>query len=206
MSKLASRLSAHRTGQNGLYSAPMAQKGSSQVAVVTADGSTVVGTPVNGSNGGCGPARATTLNSWGSGCPPGFCTAEQLANSLGRAVAGERYPCREIPYWVSAVATAGGLISITQNSTVTICPTRIVVAGDDGVGIPIGASLSVFEIGNQNQIIGDPLPALLLAPGSYAPIPFVTDCMRAGLPFSIQGTGFTAAQNVYIALIGPAIG
>lgn len=160
----------------------------------------------NGSNGpACGPMAPTVPMSWGAGCPPGGCTGADLAASLGRAFAGERYPCRELPYWLAATSDAGGIATFSQNSLVTICPTRVLVLSSAADG-DLDAVMSEFTVGNQNQVVGDPLPIRFLHPQSYQIIPFVTDCIKAGMPFRIVITGNTAATDVYVGLIGPAIG
>lgn len=159
-----------------------------------------------GNGGACGPQGPTVPMSWGSACPTGDCTSENLATSLGRANAGERYGCRELSYWLTGVSTAGGLLTLSENAKVTICPTRIIADEALGGVIPGLAVMSVFQIGNQNQIAGDPLPLTILALGSYQSIPFVTDCIKAGLPFSISLSGLDAATRYFIGLIGPAIG
>lgn len=189
MSTLAKRMreakiAGHRTGQTpGMFAAP-----------------------VRPGNGGCAPTPPTQPQSWGAACPPGFCTGDQLAQNLNRSFAGERYGCRELPYTVTGTADAQGDLTISQNSTVTMCPTRVMVMGDDGVVIPADASLTVFEIGNQNQILGDPIPVSHLSPFSYQIIPFVTDCIKAGIPFTITISGWGADEVAYVTLIGPAIG
>lgn len=160
---------------------------------------------VAGGNGGCAPL-ATQPQSWGAACPPGYCTADELARNLNRSFAGERYPCRELPYTLVAVADAGGVATFKENSRVTMCPTRVILSLDDEVAVPNDALLTSFEIGNQNQIIGDPLQILQFNPFSYAAIPFVTDCIKAGLPFSATITGLTADNVAYLTLIGPTIG
>lgn len=180
MNKLAHKMRSPRTGQ------------------VSVRGS-------NGGNGPCGPVPMAKAMSWGAACPTGNCTAENLANSLNRQFAGERYPCRELPYTLQLTADAGGDVTFEQNSRVTICPTRVIVAPEDGELLATGL-LTVFEVGNQNQVIGDPIPLVQLAPDAYQAIPFVTDCIKAGIPFSVQMTDLGAGQVVYFTIIGPAIG
>lgn len=154
-------------------------------------------------NGPCGPVGSTVPQSWGAACPTGNCTSENLAAMLGRAFAGERYPCRELTYWVPMIADAGGVATFDDNSRVTICPTRVIVTG---AVTNLGVLLSRFEIGNQNQVVGDPMPVAMLAPISYQIIPFVTDCIRAGLPFGVTITGLTADDVIYFGIVGPTIG
>lgn len=157
-------------------------------------------------NGGCGPAPPTIPKSWGPACPTGACRADDLARNLGRAIAGENYGCREIPYWTRVTADGAGLVDSTQNSRVTICPTRVMIAIEDEAVLPNGTVLTVFEMGNQNQIVGDGIPVNQLLPDSFQIIPFVTDCLKAGLPFRFRIQGLNATQVVYFGLIGPAIG
>lgn len=157
--------------------------------------------------GGAGPCVApppAQPMSWGAACPSGMCSAEDLAQSLNRAFAGQRYGCRELPYWLRGVADADGVATIEGNALVTICPTRVIIVPEAGVSL--AAEFSVFEMGNQNQIVGDPIPIGILGPNAYQTIPFVTDCMRAGLPYRLQFTGLTEADVLYVGLIGPAIG
>lgn len=154
-------------------------------------------------NGGCGPVAPTQPQSWGAACPTGHCTAEMLATNLGRAFAGERYPCREIPYWTRLVADAGGVAEFDDNSRVTICPTRVIVQSQDTT---LAIQLSRFEVGNQNQVVGDPMPIFFLGPASYVIIPFVTDCIKAGMPFGITIIGATEDDVFDFGIIGPAIG
>lgn len=161
-------------------------------------------------NGGpaCGPMAPAQPQSWGAACPPGFCTSETLAANLGRQYAGERYPCRELTYWVELVPDAGGDATVSFNARVTICPTRV-IALSFAAGVQVlagGGELSVFEVGNQNQIVGDPIPLDLLAPDSYVIIPFVTDCIKAGMPVSFTVQGAPADGLVLLGLVGPAIG
>lgn len=193
--KLSSRM---RTGQR--VAAPATMMAPIQPMVP----STYTGpTGGNGGNGNCGPAPMTVPRSWGPACPTGFCTAQDLAANLGRAFAGERYPCRELTYWTSATADAAGVATFADNSRVTICPTRVII---DHADVLVNQLLTVFEMGNQNQIIGDGIPVPFLNSQSYVIIPFVTDCLRAGLPFSWTVTGLTPDDVVYFGLIGPVIG
>lgn len=154
--------------------------------------------------GGCGPVAPTVPQSYGAACPPGGCTADSLAAALNRSFAGEKYPCRELTYWIPLVASAGGVATFAGNSKVTICPTRVIVYS---VAVPTSAMfLSAFEIGNQSQIVGDGVPIGMLVPNSWAIIPFVTDCIKSGLPFSFTIQGLGAAAVLYFGIIGPTIG
>lgn len=153
----------------------------------------------------CGPALPAQPQSWGAACPTGHCTADQLAANLNRAFAGERYPCREIPYWIPLTADAGGVASFDDNSRVTICPTRVIIAPRDGSAL-LAVQLSRFEIGNQNQVVGDPIPIPFLSQNSYVIIPFVTDCIKAGMPFGITIIGAAEDDVFDFGIIGPAIG
>lgn len=157
-------------------------------------------------NGKCGTVQTIPM-SWGAGCPPGQCTAADLAAGLNRSFAGESYGCRELPYWLSGTADGDGVLTLSQNSLVTICPTRMIIMSleDDDLANAFGL-LTEFTIGNQNQIVGDPIPFLFFHPDSYQVIPFVTDCIRAGMPFTIKLVGNVASTKLYVGLIGPAIG
>jgi len=189
MSKLANRMKT-RTGQNVM-------------------GPVSGGMPVGSTfphGGGCGVAPQATPQSWGSACPSGFCTSADLATALNRAFAGERQGCRELPYWLEGTSTAGGLLTLTQNALVTICPTRVVILETLNGAIPDLAVMNEFTIGNQNQIAGDPLPVNVLALGAYQTIPFVTDCIKAGIPFTVGFAGLDATTAYYVGLIGPAVG
>lgn len=168
----------------------------------------VVEVPVNGGIGpACGPMAPTQPQSWGAACPPGICDPSTLAASLGRSFVGERYGCRELTYWLFGEFDAGGQLTFAQNSDLTICPTRIVGWVTDPAGDRVQEGvLSTFTIGAQNQIFGDPLPLSTISPDSYQMVPFVTDCIRAGGPFSLTVTGGTPGNLVYVGLIGPAIG
>lgn len=170
----------------------------------------VPGNVIGGGNGSCGPAPATSTRSWGAACPTGACSADQLAANLNRTFAGERYPCRELTYWIKMTADGSGVCTFNQNSKVTICPTRVIAFEDSETSglLPVaGPLLTVFEIGNQNQIVGDPIPLALLNPSAYQIIPFVTDCIKAGMPFNVTITGATAGTGVvYFGIVGPAIG
>lgn len=160
----------------------------------------------NGNGGGCSAQLPAQPQSWGSACPSGTCTSADLAASLGRAFGGERYGCREIGYWLSGTSSAGGALTLTQNALITICPTRIIAAASGGQAIGTGALLTVFTVGSQNQIFGDPLPLAVIAPDSVQMVPFVSDCIKSGTPFTLTFTGLTATTLYSIGLIGPAIG
>ena len=174
--------------------------------VRTGQAPAMMATRSNGNgNGNCGPAMATQPRSWGAACPTGNCTADMLAANLNRAFAGERYPCREIPYWIPITIAADGTGTFDDNSRVTICPTRVIVNPRDG-SATVSVQLSRFEIGNQNQVVGDPIPLPFLGPNSYVIIPFVTDCIKAGMPFGVTLIGGTPADIYDFGIIGPAIG
>lgn len=197
MSKLATkhRPQATRTGQNGF------------VTVVDTNGNLVQVPTGNGSPGSCGPMPATQTQSWGAACPPGQCTSESLAAALNRAFAGERYPCRELTYWIPVDPGGATTASFDGNALVTICPTRVIAMVTDSTGTPvIQGFLSRFTVGNQNQIVGDPLPLEAIDTTSYSIIPFVTDCIKAGMPWGFTMTGLPADGSAYFGIIGPAIG
>lgn len=202
------KINEHRTGQAPNMLSPGRRVPASQLTPI----STVQQIPQggggngNGGGGGCFSPGPGQPMSWGAACPTGYCTAHDLAESLGRAFAGERYPCRELTYWTKLTADANGVADTgdSKNSKVTICPTRIVA-----FAMPASANalLEVFQMGNQNEIIGDPIPIQLLDPDSFQIIPYVTDCLRAGLPFRVRVSGLTATTGIlYFGLIGPTIG
>lgn len=155
--------------------------------------------------GGCAPVGATVPRSWGAACPSGDCTAENLAANLGRMYAGERYPCRELTYWTKFTATAGGLVVFKENSLVTICPTRVIIDWE-GTAPAVTCTLDSFTVGNQNQVVGDPIPVAVFQQNSYSIVPYVTDCIKAGIPFAFQISGAGAAKVGYFGIVGPAIG
>lgn len=186
MSKLASRMRQTRTGQ---FMPPVDMGGNR-----------------GGSGGGCFAPPQGQPQSWGSACPSGHCTSEDLAANLGRSFGGERYGCRELPYWLMGTSDAGGLLTLSQNAIVTICPTRIVVVAEDGAAVAAAAVLERFDVGNQNQIAGDPLPLRIVGLTGYQSIPFVTDCIKAGIPFEMEFSGLDATTDYFVGLIGPAIG
>lgn len=187
--KLAHQMRGTRTGQGAFLGPPPG-----------------AGTINLGGNGGCASAPAAQPQSWGSACPTGMCSGEDLARALGRSFAGERYGCSEKPYWLSGTSSAGGVLELSQNAIVTICPTRIIVVEDLGGTIPALAVLTRFEIGNQNQIAGDELPVNVLNTDSYQSIPFVVDCIKAGIPFLMRFEALDATTDYYVGLIGPTIG
>jgi len=191
-------------GRNVVYSGP---PGVPPITVAWQPGQPPIVTEhTPGSNGGpaCGPTAPTTPMSWGAGCPPGHCTSQDLAAALNRSFAGEKYPCRELTYWIGMIADAAGVASFEDNSKVTICPTRIAVFSTTEPDA--GMFVSEFEIGNQNQLVGDGIPIGILSPDSYQIIPYVTDCIKAGIPFSVSISGMTADDVLYFGLIGPTIG
>jgi hypothetical protein len=192
------RANKARTGQTGT------------VLVRDADGN-IVSIPTNGrygQSGPCAPMSPAQPQSWGAACPPGHCDSNSLAAAMGRAFGGERYGCRELTYWITPLELdAAGAGMQSQNATVTICPTRVIAIVKDSALAAAGEGyLSEFTIGNTNQIVGDPLPLAVLAPYSYAIIPFVPDCIRAGMPFSISVVDGPAEGFVYFGLVGPTIG
>lgn len=196
----------HRTGATATLMVP--GEGNIAVSVIRDSSGRIVSVSENGNgNGrpGCGPIPATVPQSWGAACPAGDCSAADLAANLNRVFAGERYPCRELTYWIKMTATAGGVASFNNNSLITICPTRVVF-DYEGAAPAATAQLDTFTVGNQNQIVGDPLPVASLFPFSYAIVPFVTDCIKAGMPFAVSISGLAAAKVVYFGIVGPAIG
>jgi hypothetical protein len=202
--RTAGKRSPHRTGADATLMVP--GEGNISVSVIRDSNGNIVGVNRNGTTNGfggpCGPVMPTQPRSWGAACPTGDCTADSLASMLGRET---RIPCRELTYWIKMTATAGGVASFNNNSTVTICPTRVIFDYEGAAPAPT-AQLDTFTVGNQNQIVGDGLPVATLFPFSYAIVPFVTDCIKAGMPFAISISGLAAAKVVYFGIVGPAIG
>jgi hypothetical protein len=162
--------------------------------------------------GECGPGPATQLQSWGSACPPGLCLPEDLPPRLNNWFAGDRSGCRELPYTIHipvlGSATLDVASTVERNSKVTMCPTRMMVTTNYGVASgPF--EITKIQFGNQNQIVGGPLPAGMFDPGAFQVVPFVPECLKAGLPFSIGVNllaGAAVTSDIWITFIGPAIG
>ncbi len=162
--------------------------------------------------GQCSPAQATVPRSWGSACPPGFCPPDGLPEALGRWFAGDRSGCRELPYTIHIPVTGSATLDVAstveRNSKVTMCPTRMMVTTNYGTASgPF--EITRIQFGNQNQIVGGPLPAGMFDPGAFQVVPFVPDCLRAGLPFSISVNllaGAAVASDIWLTFIGPAVG
>lgn len=166
--------------------------------------------PFNYRTGQCGPVAATQLNSWGPGCPPGFCPPDKMPEALNRWFAGDRAGCRELPYTIvlAGVGDAALDVAVVREvvSKVTMCPTRMMLR------IRVGTStwlINEIQFGNQNQIIGGPFPSNAFGPVTFQTIPFVPDCLRAGQPFTLRATirgGVAAAAELAVVFIGPAVG
>jgi hypothetical protein len=194
--KIHNNVMRARTGQDPILSRSAAM-GDTYVAP---DGSTYVRQapyypPQNGGQP-CGPPLATQLRSHGSACPPPGC---DLATGLGRYYS-DAGTCRELTYWVFTTAA-----SSTFQTTVTMCPTRIVIVEE----IPtFGRTLDTLVFGNQNQMVGDPLPLLAFAPDAVQAIPWVTDCIKSGqqVSFTIGGTAPAEGNAVWLGFVGPMIG
>lgn len=162
--------------------------------------------------GQCGPPQATVLKSWGAACPTGFCPPDNLPQALNRWFAGDRAGCRELPYGLNVTVTGAVATdtawSIERTSKVTMCPTRLLASYD--LGTDSGPFvISKIQFGNQNQIVGGPIPINNFHPGAFQPVPFVPDCLKAGQPFSIEGTlkaGAAVASSLYLTFIGPVVG
>jgi len=54
--------------------------------------------------------------------------------------------------------------------------------------------------------VGDPIPVAVFQQNSYSIVPYVTDCIKQGIPFSFQISGAGAAKVGYFGIVGPAIG
>lgn len=168
--------------------------------------------PFDYRTGQCGPAPATELRSWGAACPQGFCPPDNLPEALGRWFAGDRSGCRELPYTIllsdtGAVAT-DTTVSVERTSKVTMCPTRMLVT--PFLGAASGPwEISKIQFGNQNQIVGGPMPTNLFDPAAFQVVPFVPDCLRAGQPFEIEAilkAGAAVASSLYVTFLGPVVG
>lgn len=158
--------------------------------------------------GQCGPVQATQLRSWGAACPPGFCPPDRLPEQLGRWFAGDRTGCRELPMTIRLDGTAGvAAVTVTRELTsrVTMCPTRVMAwhnaDGEDWL-------INEIQFGNQNQLVGGPVPAAAFDPQAFQDVPIVPDCIYAGQPISITATlGIGEdASSLWIVFIGPTIG
>lgn len=156
-----------------------------------------------GSGGpGCGPGPQTVLQSHGAACPPGDCPPGQLATALGRQFAGER-SCRELTYWARGETDGGGALTVSVNSLVTMCPTRLVVVEETPLA---GSRLTSLNFANVPQMIGDPIFLAAFSPQSVQAVPFVMNCLRAGLPFSYTISDAEPDSEVWLGFIGPMSG
>jgi hypothetical protein len=164
--------------------------------------------------GQCGPAPANVTKSWGSACPDGYCPPANLPDALGRYFAGDRSGCREVPYTLHFSATEGGVaavfadVTVTGNSKVTMCPTRMLITHD---GVTGGAwRFKRLQFGNQNQVVGDTFPVSAYDPAAFQAVPFVPDCLRAGMPYEVvlelEGDATPVARQAWVTLIGPMVG
>jgi len=159
--------------------------------------------------GQCGPVQATQLRSWGAACPTGFCAPDNLPAALGRWFAGDRAGCRELPVTVrlTGLRDVAVPLVVTNNGVapVTMCPTRIIAYAEAGSTWDI----NVMRFGNQNQLVGGPVPSVAFDSGVFASVPLVPDCLRAGQPVQFQATlgiGAAATFSLWITLIGPMVG
>lgn len=165
--------------------------------------------PFDYRTGACGPVQATALKSWGAACPTGFCLPDNLPAQLGRWFAGDRAGCREVPYVVQLTGTRDAAldvaVAVTRNSTVTMCPTRI-------IAYATGARWDITSIkfGAVDQIIGGPVPMNVLDTAAYAAVPIVPDCFRAGQPMSFGATilpdAAVGTHSLFLVFIGPMVG
>lgn len=161
--------------------------------------------------GQCHPGPQTQAKSWGGACPTGFCPPNGLPAALNRWFAGDRSGCREIPYTVSgSVLTSTTLattITITRNSKVTMCPTRVLIASDAPLGL---VDLVTMQFGNANQIVGGPVEVSVFGIQAFQLVPFVPDCLYAGQPFtltfSLDAETPAVTREVYVTFIGPMVG
>lgn len=158
--------------------------------------------------GQCSPPQATQARSWGAACPSGYCPPENLPAALNRYFAGDRAGCREAPYTVRLDGTEDAALDVVvteeRNSPITMCPTRIIMhATGDWL-------INQIRFGNQNQLIGGPVPWEAFGTDTFAAVPIVPDCMAAGQPIRIQATllpdGGAAARSLWVVFLGPMVG
>jgi hypothetical protein len=159
--------------------------------------------------GACSPVQATQTRSWGAGCPSGFCPPADLPLSLGRWFAGDRSGCSEKPFTVRLTATSDAALDIAAtvnvNASVTMCPTRIIMANTGNWQVDL------LTFGNQNQMVGGPAPSSAFGAGVFAAVPLVPDCIRAGLPITINATLMRDGvggnvRSLWVVFLGPMVG
>lgn len=158
--------------------------------------------------GACAPVQATQVRSWGAACPSGYCPPEDLPAALNRWFAGDRAGCRELPYTVrlDSDGDPADPVAVTQsfNALVTMCPTRIITYSAGSWLI------NQIRIGNQNQLVGGPVPAEAFATDVFASVPIVPDCMRSGQPVTIDATILPGGENpggsLWVVFLGPMVG
>lgn len=163
--------------------------------------------------GQCGPVRATQARSWGAACPPGYCPPANLPDALGRFFAGDRSGCKEAPYTIALSGTRAAAdpvsVTVSRTSPITMCPTRLVAWQTDDTP-PAGWLIDTIQFGAQNQLIGGPVPAEAFDRQAFQMVPFVPDCLRAGMPYTITATILPEAavgdQTLYLTFIGPMVG
>jgi len=160
--------------------------------------------------GQCGPTQPTQARSWGAACPSGYCPPGDLPASLGRWFAGDRSACAEKPYTVRIDATtdaaAAVAADVAPNASVTMCPTRIIAFSTS-----TGWLVDQIRFGNQNQLVGGPVPWQSMGTGVFAAVPIVPDCMYAGMPINIETTLLPDGvggndESLWIVFLGPMVG
>lgn len=163
--------------------------------------------------GQCGPAQATQTKSWGAACPTGWCPPDNLPAALNRYFAGDRAGCRELPLTIALTGTRDAAadvpVTVSRTSLVTMCPTRL-LAISTTAAVPPEWLINVVQFGNQNQIVGGPIPYQVFGRQAFQMVPFVPDCLRAGMPFTITATLLPDAavgdHTLSLVFIGPMVG
>lgn len=159
--------------------------------------------------GACSPGPATQTRSWGAACPSGYCPPSELPAALGRFFAGDRAGCSEKPFTIRLDGTTDAALDVSvvdsRNASVTMCPTRIIMWATGNWLV------NQIRFGNENQIVGGPVPWQAFGPGVFAAVPIVPDCMYAGLPMTIDtdlqadGVGGNA-RSLFVCFLGPMVG
>jgi hypothetical protein len=161
-----------------------------------------------GSGCGCGP---------NSGCPTPAqlqdaanrgIYAGQIAHLSQRTIPGRGGKCDYAPLSFGADVLAGATAVLNQNSSVLICPEKMVIVTTDVLGFRI----TNLRFGNRPQfaelVAGRGLHSSTFAPDAVQAIPFKGDCLDSGAPFQLTAVNLDAAnpQNFDGYLIGPMQG
>lgn len=152
-----------------------------------------------------GPACQPTYATPGE-CPPPGCwpPGANLADMLGRQLAGSTGRCREVALPLSDAAVGiGATVTLTATAQGTICPNRLNIFSPTAQD---GFEITAFTIGNVPQFLtGQNLHSRQFAPDAVQAVPFKGDCLGPGITVSITVVNLdAAAQGIWVALIGPA--